>query len=129
MRMELVADRFVTLRDEVTVDLAMGWRVVLRITRADAATDVEWSAGCGALARLRHPAIAPLVDYGRVGRDERFEAWQCGPSWNGAPREAARACDAATSFLAAAGFARATVDAVHVQHGTPVVLPSIGDAD
>ena len=124
--MQLVADRFVRRRGSADVDLATGLRVRLRVSAMERASEVEWTARCDTFARLRHPLIAPLVDYGAVGRGQRFEAWQCGPAWDGAEREAANVRASVAQFLAATGIAASDGQArVHVRHGVPVVVPSL----
>lgn len=121
--MRLVADRFVVYEDGRAIDAATAMRVVLIVTRADRMA--EWTDRCDAMQRIRHQAIAPLIDFGPVGRSERFEAWQCGPHWTGAAAAGASARAAACDFLRAEGFAAAAEDmAVHVRHGAPVVIPT-----
>ncbi len=124
--MELVADRFVRRADGSAVDLATGLRVHLRLAAVDAALDARWAAECDLFARLRHPAIAPLVDYGPIGRAERFEAWQCGPVWDGSPAEANAARSSACRFLRAAALAANDEGAsVHVRSGGAVIVPVV----
>lgn len=126
--MELVADRFVVDGGGMAVDLATATRVVIRVQRSDPRTDASWSVQCDDLLRLRHHAIAPLLDYGPIARAERFEAWQCGPPWSGADAAAETARQAAARWLSATHMA--ILDArtpVHVRHGAPVVVPVLGD--
>jgi DNA-binding NtrC family response regulator/tetratricopeptide (TPR) repeat protein len=128
--MQLVADRFVIRADGDAVDLATGLRVWLRVTCSDAATDVRWSATADTFARLQHQAIAPLVDYGAIGRAERFEAWQCGSVWDGAESAAHAVRSSVAAFFRAAGVA--TNDPgfpVHVRAGAPVVVPVVAECD
>ncbi|HZR26348.1 MAG TPA: sigma 54-interacting transcriptional regulator [Vicinamibacterales bacterium] len=125
--MQLVADRFV-VQDEggVVVDLASGLRVQLRI--APAGTPEEqliWSAACDLFHRLHHRAIAPLLDYGLIGRDERFEAWQCGPSWAGAESAALQARREVAEFLQQIGaLSSGATFAVQTRIAGPVIIPS-----
>ena len=124
--MKLVADRFVVYRDGNTVDLATGLRVWLRVSAADTASDVRWSAQCDMFVRLQHQAIAPLLDYGALGRHERFEAWQCGPPWNGANVAARAVRRSVTAFLRASRLG--AVDPagdVRVRNGAPVIVPAM----
>jgi len=75
--MQLAADRFAVHDDGRAVDLATGTRVVLIVGEIQtAAEQLAWSVRCDLFQRLRHQAIAPLIDYGLLGRTERFEAWQ-----------------------------------------------------
>ena len=128
--MQLVADRFAMHDDERVVDLATGMRVVLKMTRVVAgAAQLQWTARCDLFQRLHHRAIAPLLDYGLVGRFVRFEAWQCGPAWSGAVEAAARARTNAADCLRAAGLAATDSLAVHVRQGSPVVVPDIGGGE
>lgn len=91
---EIVADRFAVVsvaHDRRAIDLATGAPVVLKIGAAGGmAEQTRWSIRCDGLHRVRHRRLAPLLDYGALGESQRFEAWQCGPLWRGAPAEAAR---------------------------------------
>src|SRR4029077_19087430 len=66
-RMPLIADRFLR-RDEdgEVVDLATGEAVRLAVESPTAGCR-ERGAGCDRLARVRHPLLLPLVDYGMHG--------------------------------------------------------------
>ena len=125
--MELVADRFVMQRDGGAIDLATGLRVFLRVAAADPAGDVRWSARCDAVARMTHAALAPLVDYGALGKAERFEAWQCGPPWSGADAAARAARADAAEFLGHTGLVAIDGALVRVRGGAPVIVPAIVD--
>jgi len=128
--MQLVADRFAMHDDGRAVDLATGMRVELKMTRVAAgAAQLHWTTRCDLFQRLHHRAIAPLLDYGLVGRFVRFEAWQCGPEWSGAIETAARARTNAAECLRAAALAATDGLAVHVRQGAPVVVPDIGDGE
>jgi DNA-binding NtrC family response regulator/tetratricopeptide (TPR) repeat protein len=123
--MRLTADRFVVHEDGRAVDLATGMRVVLITSRAPAPADQRaWSSRCDRFQRLHHHAIAALFDYGLCGRDERFEAWQCGPAWNGAVDPARRIRRSVAEFLHHVDGAADPVTAVHVRRGVPVAIPS-----
>jgi DNA-binding NtrC family response regulator len=128
--MRLVADRFVIRADGDAVDLATGLRVWLRVTSADATTDVRWSATADRFARLQQAAIAPLVDYGAVGRGERFEAWQCGSVWEGSESAAHGVRESVATLFRATGIGRDDPrSAVHVRAGAPVVVPTLTESD
>ena len=61
---ELIADRFMWEHGE-WYDLATGERVIIHVARAgSAAEQAAWAEECNMLARLRHPLLRPLVDYG-----------------------------------------------------------------
>jgi transcriptional regulator with GAF, ATPase, and Fis domain len=130
--MQLVADRFVALdRDDGrAIDLATGAEVALVLAPAgDVSDQLRWVDRCGAVRALHHQLIAPLVDFGVVGEGSRFEAWACGPTWNGAPHAATAACAGAQAFLSAAGLGSdtLTIDSVRVAaDGGALVLPDAG---
>jgi DNA-binding NtrC family response regulator/tetratricopeptide (TPR) repeat protein len=127
--MQLVADRFVVHDDERVVDLATATRVVLATAGSGNPSDqVRWTLRCDMWQRLHQRAIAPLLDYGLVGRSQRFEAWQCGPIWTGAADEATRIHDIAVRFLRSAGLTPGSesTSRVRSRNGGPVLLP---DAD
>ena len=124
--MQLVADRFVVRDDGGAIDLATGHTVVLTIAAAGGCGDqTRWAVRCDALHALRHPAIAPLVDYGALGDSQRFEAWACGRMWSGAHAQAERVVHAASSFLRACGLTPGGClsSGVHQETGRPLVLP------
>jgi DNA-binding NtrC family response regulator/tetratricopeptide (TPR) repeat protein len=88
---ELLADRFVPL-SRAWIDLASGCRVQLRVTRAGGrAAGMQWSDRCAELARVRHPLVNPLLDFGMLDRERTFEAYGV--------RGALTACGAAGSLL------------------------------
>jgi hypothetical protein len=121
--MQLVADRFVvrdegkssTLRRVAALSDDRGWMP----------DPTRWAVRCDALHALHHPAIARLVDYGRLGESQRFEAWACGRTWSGTPAHAERAARAATSFLRACGLTvgGSSLPRIHQETGRPLVLP------
>jgi DNA-binding NtrC family response regulator/tetratricopeptide (TPR) repeat protein len=71
----IVADRFV-ITGAAWIDLATGDAVRLR-TRATGGrrADLVWCSRCDALARLRHPILCPLIDYGAIDAATMFEAY------------------------------------------------------
>jgi len=123
---ELVADRFVVAPHGRVIDLASGDDVAL-ITSVPGgpAEQTQWALRCDWFFRLRHRAIARLVDYGVLGGTERFEAWRCGGPWRGSREETDRVLGIAASFLRANGMTQGTLSesAVRVRHGRPLVLP------
>jgi hypothetical protein len=101
----LLADRFVVDSGLSAVDLASGRPVVLKLGVGGGPSEqARWAARCDWLHRLRHGALAPLVDYGALGESRRFEAWDCGPRWRGSGAEAERARRSAARFLRACGL-------------------------
>jgi DNA-binding NtrC family response regulator len=98
----LVADRFAPLNGTVAVDLATGEPVTLIVSSAGGPWDMSrWSARCDLLFRLHHWALASLVDYGRCGETQRFEAWRCGEACLEPPASSDRLLHAARGFLRA----------------------------
>ena len=72
------------------------------------------------------PRIARLVDYGIVGEMRRFEAWRCGPPWQGGRAAAAQAVGQAAAFLRANALTEGTLSmhAVRSRGDRAVVVPS-----
>jgi DNA-binding NtrC family response regulator len=101
--MELIVDRFLTLdrsSGSFAQDLATGQPVWLQIQAAgDAADRRRWLLRCDELFGLRHPVLAPLIDYGFVGPSHRFEAWACVRRWTGDRKIAKGTVIEATRFL------------------------------
>ena len=92
--MQWIADRFFTDDQGRWIDLASGSPVRLHVSRSGPpGADIEWSDWCARLARLRHPALNPLLDYGAASAIQRFEAYETGPgaaqgrgpAWAGLP--------------------------------------------
>jgi two-component system, NtrC family, response regulator AtoC len=76
--MQIVADRFVHMQD-AWIDLATNTRVRLHACEAGTrGAQVAWSTRCAAQARLRHPLLNPLIDYGMLDAARRFEAYEAG---------------------------------------------------
>jgi DNA-binding NtrC family response regulator/tetratricopeptide (TPR) repeat protein len=73
--MQWIADRFFN-DGQGWVDAATGHLVRLHVTAAGpAGADIEWSDWCSRLARIRHPRLNPLLDFGAASRVQRFEAY------------------------------------------------------
>jgi len=103
----LVADRFRVddRRTACAIDLATAQYVRLVVAAAgDAADQRRWLVRCDELYRLRHPALATLIDYGHADRAQRFEAWLCDAPWSGAPDLIERTVTAARVFLRRMGM-------------------------
>ena len=83
---ELIAGRFIS-SGGWQLDLARGAPVSLRLFAAGTnAHQAVWSDSCATLARLRHPLLNALVDYGAADRYRLFEAYEI------TPRSRAQAC-------------------------------------
>jgi DNA-binding NtrC family response regulator len=125
--MPLVADRFVIQDDGCAWDLATAARVSLTIASAGGPADQRrWLLRCDALSRVRHCALASLVDFGLLGAAGRFEAWQCGAPWRGAADDATRAQRLVAQFMGTAGLTTGehSVGTVHHGEGGAVIVPS-----
>ncbi|MQA29920.1 MAG: hypothetical protein GEU82_08790 [Luteitalea sp.] len=126
--MRLVADRFLVNDREAVIDLASGARVELIVSSAGSAPEqARWAVRCERFAQVRHRSIAPLVDYGMLGADCRFEAWRCGVRVGTRSSEARRAVRLATEHLNGRGLSVGRIGAGSVRVcGRVAVLP---DAD
>ncbi|MFI5178938.1 MAG: hypothetical protein ACHQO8_10260, partial [Vicinamibacterales bacterium] len=125
--MPLVADRFVVQDDGCAWDLATGARVSLSSAAAgDAADQRKWLLRCDGLHRLRHRAIAPLVDFGLLGVAQRFEAWACGAPWRGAADVAIRAQRLVAQFMEAADLTSGLESPGPAHHGDAgaIIVPA-----
>jgi DNA-binding NtrC family response regulator/tetratricopeptide (TPR) repeat protein len=129
--MQLFADRFAIDEDGGAVDLATGRRIELRrwegLDPRDRVEQLRWSIRCDRWRALHHRAVARLIDCGPVGRAGRFEAWDCGPAWQGSADEAARIRTITERFLCASGLTTSPAATVHTRNGNAVVLPGPGD--
>jgi DNA-binding NtrC family response regulator/tetratricopeptide (TPR) repeat protein len=76
---ELLADRFLPW-GTTWIDLASG--AAVRLRRAEAGSEIDrlvWSDWCATLARMRHPLLNQLVDYGFADAGRTFEAYCVAP--------------------------------------------------
>ncbi len=71
--MQWLADRFFTLNG-AWIDAASGLPVRILISPA-AGHAFDWDEQCARLARIRHPLVNPLIDYGPAPDGRRFEAY------------------------------------------------------
>jgi DNA-binding NtrC family response regulator/tetratricopeptide (TPR) repeat protein len=81
--MDCVADRFVMTDRQRAIDLATGSAVTIVVAPAgDHDAQMQWASACDARYQGSPPGAEDdtLVDYGRCGRESRFEAWQRGAS-------------------------------------------------
>jgi len=123
---ELVADRFALMDDGRAIDLASGSRVLLIRSRAgDAAEQIRWLTRCGWFGALAQPAIARLIDYGRIGTTHRFEAWRCGEPWRGCSAEGERTMHQADAFFRATRVTSGRIgeDGLRTYDGRAVIVP------
>src|SRR5262249_54168083 len=98
--MHVLADRFAVDERGRAIDLATGARVAIATnSNGGVAEQARWAARCAWWHRLRHRAIAPLVDFGLIGECARFEAFACRGVWRGSPDEARAVHERATRFL------------------------------
>jgi DNA-binding NtrC family response regulator/tetratricopeptide (TPR) repeat protein len=101
---ELLADRFVP-SGRTWVDIASGAPVRLVFSTArDASRQLVWDDQCSERARLRHPLLNPLIDYGLLGSDRLFEAYAAGDSIALPGGQAARTLRHVTRFLESRGL-------------------------
>jgi DNA-binding NtrC family response regulator len=122
---DLLADRFASTAGSC-IDLATGEHVMfVAAPRGSASDQARWAMRCDGLWRLRHRAVAELVDYGVIGTAKRFEAWRCGAAWKGGGAEADAAAHLAVTFLRACGLAvgRVRPESVRESSDRPVILP------
>ena len=142
-RMHLVADRFIVddaaARDSTVGttslgshlergrDLASGDEVVLIVSTAGGPGEqLQWALRCGRYAHLHHPAIARLLDYGRLGETRRFEAWRAGGDWRGSRDAGVRARRACDLFLRSSDLSITGNPHVSFWRNAPVVIPDAG---
>ena len=96
---ELIAGRFIS-SGGWQLDLARGAPVSLRLFAAGTnAHQAVWSDSCATLARLRHPLLNALVDYGAADRYRLFEAYEITPPLKAAGLPASRLIGHVTRFL------------------------------
>ncbi|MBA3231470.1 MAG: sigma 54-interacting transcriptional regulator [Acidobacteria bacterium] len=74
--MQIVADRFIHVQG-AWFDLASGASVRLHVSAAGSrGAQIAWAARCAVHANLRHPLLNPLVDFGALGAEQCFEAYE-----------------------------------------------------
>jgi DNA-binding NtrC family response regulator len=101
---ELVADRFVSTGRSWT-DLASGGRVSLRFApSASRADEIVWNDQRAERARLRHPLLNVLVDYGAASGTHLFEAYDIAAPIPAAGSRATDLLQHAARFLASRGL-------------------------
>ncbi|HEV3140212.1 MAG TPA: hypothetical protein VGY57_06840, partial [Vicinamibacterales bacterium] len=129
--MQLFADRFAIDDDGRAIDLATSRRIELRTIEGmdggDRAEQVRWSIRCDRWLGIQHRVIARLIDYGLAGPVGRFEAWDCGTTWEGSGDEADRLRAIASGFLGAIGLTTVPGAAVHARDGRALIVPGEGD--
>ena len=101
---ELVADRFVAF-GRAWIDLASGAPVRLCFGRAGHVSEqILWNDQCAERARMRHPLMNVLLDYGLAGNGRTFEAYAIGDPINLSGRGSSALLQHAGRFLAARGL-------------------------
>ena len=101
---ELVADRFVAF-GRAWIDLASGAPVRLCFGRAGHVSEqILWNDQCAERARMRHPLMNVLLDYGLAGNGRTFEAYGIGDPINLSGRGSSALLQHAGRFLAARGL-------------------------
>ena len=131
----LVADRFVASIHEESrgpiraFDLATGEDVLL-VVHDRCAAEGAWAARCDWLRRIRHRALAPLIDAGGWTSSSMFEAWQCGSEVRANDRAGDELRAAAARFLAACGRTDAGMSGAGIHQGSdgPIVVAPPGAA-
>ncbi|HET7217392.1 MAG TPA: sigma 54-interacting transcriptional regulator [Vicinamibacterales bacterium] len=98
--LEVIADRFVAVNGG-WMDLASGAFVRLRLHAMSRREQMAWDDSCGTIARLRHPLLNPLVDFGDAGRSHVFEAYAIGAALRATAIERSTLLTHAVRFLSA----------------------------
>jgi DNA-binding NtrC family response regulator/tetratricopeptide (TPR) repeat protein len=100
----LLADRFVK-RGGVWTDVASGMPVRLRCaTLSGRSAQMAWSDRCSELARLRHPLINALLDFGAIDRGQVFEAYAAEDPFHATGSAASFALTHAVRFIESRGL-------------------------
>ena len=99
----IVADRFIA-NGASWIDLATGAAVNMRVFEVgERVSQLLWSDRCAALARLRHPLLNPLIDFGALNPGRLFEAYAVLPPIRARAMTGARLRAHALQFLRAHG--------------------------
>ena len=98
--LELIADRFAAVPGG-WMDLASGARVRLRLRTMPRNRQAAWNDACATLARLRHPLLNALVDYGDADSARVFEAYAVGAAVRATPEGQSILLTHAMRFLGA----------------------------
>jgi DNA-binding NtrC family response regulator/tetratricopeptide (TPR) repeat protein len=97
----LLVDRFIA-NGAAWIDLAMGEAVRIRVVSfGDRGAQIAWADACAIHARLRHPVLNPLVDFGGLDGARGFEAYAALPPMRVTPAGAQRLLTHAAQFLIA----------------------------
>ena len=60
-------------------------RLIVRlraVALASAPEQLQWDMRCSTIARLRHPMLNRLMDYGSIGQSRFFEAYHATPRFD-----------------------------------------------
>src|SRR4051794_27984625 len=120
---DLIADRFATFGGW-QLDLASGAPVRVLLSPAGSlAHQAVWSDRCASLARLRHPLLNPLLDYGLAGPHRLFEAYAPGPPVRASGAAAGRLVAHVTRFLESCAI---PLDAPRALHALRLLVQGAG---
>ena len=101
--MFLLADRFLQVRD-AWIDIATAEPVDVAVRPAGSRrAQIDWAERCVMLARLRHPLLRPLVDYGIADGRTLFEAYARRPALEASgprPHASSRTSDDSSMHMA-----------------------------
>ena len=105
---ELVAERFVAV-GRTWIDLTSGSQVRLAFSQAGSVSEqIVWNDRCAERARLRHPLMNVLVDFGVVDNGRLFEAYRVGEPIHVSGAAAARLLEHAGRFMQSRGLPLST---------------------
>ena len=100
---DLLADRFVAF-ERTWIDVSSGARVRLRLHRRHEISEaIVWSDLCAERARLRHPLMNVLLDYGVADIGRTFEAYSVGEPIRAPGRAASQLMQHAGRFMESRG--------------------------
>jgi hypothetical protein len=113
----LLVDRFIA-NGAAWIDLAMAEPVRLRVVSLDGrGAQIAWADACAIHARLRHPVLNPLVDFGALDGARGFEAYAAQPPVRVTPAGAQRLLTHAAQFLSVHGVELTAEQAAFAHRG------------
>jgi DNA-binding NtrC family response regulator len=102
--MLVLADRYLRC-SSCWIDLATARTVLVDLHDAgDRRSQIDWAERCSMLARLRHPLLNPLIDFGVAGPSSLFEVYAPRGRLNASPSAARTVITHAMRFLDAHGI-------------------------
>jgi transcriptional regulator with AAA-type ATPase domain/tetratricopeptide (TPR) repeat protein len=124
---QVLVERFVE-HGRAWIDLASGMPVRLRIQRTgDRTAQIAWNDRCAELARMRHPLMNVLLDYGSLNHETTFEAYTAGGPVRLTARMASLMLTHAARFLNARGHTLSKETAALLLRSTVVGQYSTSD--